>query len=171
MVCDEVRGILVMFGGSSYDSTGYQRDTWSFAPGMRGSYVTYGAGCAGTGGTPTLGAGFGASPVAGQGFSVQVTGLPLLGSAFLFVGASRTQWGLFSLPLDLSPIGMSACTLFASGEFMLPVTNVLGSGLCSFTIPVTLAGQRFFNQAIALDAAANGAGLTTSNGAEAVVGQ
>ncbi|MBI5850033.1 MAG: hypothetical protein HZB39_03185 [Planctomycetes bacterium] len=162
---------MVLFGGNtSYAPQSYLRDTWTFTPGARGTYATYGTGCPGSGGTPSLGSRLGEVPIAGQTFHAQVTGLPLVGPAYLFVGASRTQWGLVSLPFDLSSIGMQGCTLLASGDFLFPVTTVLGSGLCSFDVPLSLAGQSFYNQVIAFDPAANPTGLTVSNGAEAFVG-
>ncbi len=171
MVCDELHGNLVLFGGTNWDQNTYLRDTWTLVPAPLGGYQTYGVGCAGSGGTPSLSAGYGMVPTAGQSFAVQVTGLPLVGSTFLFVGASQTQWGSFALPLNLSVIGMNGCSLLASGDFLLPVTNVLGSGLCSFDLPLSLAGQQFFNQAIALAPGANPAGMIVSNGARATVGQ
>lgn len=180
---DALRGRLVLHGGTgvtreffvqSFSNGGvlalYQRDTWEYTPGTSGSYTAFGSGCAGVQGVPAISARGGEVPTAGATFTVQVNHLPLTGAAWIFLGNSKTQYGALTLPFDLGAIGMQGCALRVSGDFLYPVTNVLGAGLWTIPIPADAAGLRFFNQAIVLDPSANSLGLTVSNGAEAVIG-
>jgi hypothetical protein len=176
---DEKRQRLVAFGGlnvslstyvASYYLTPKLRDTWEYTPGKPGSFVPYGIGCAGSRGTPALSAHFGSLPIAGAPFRVQLNNLPLVGPAWMFVGASKTDYGSLKLPFDLTVAGAPGCWLLASGDLLFPVTNVLGSGLFSVDIPPDLAGATVYLQAIVGDLPANQLGMTTSDGGEAKIG-
>lgn len=178
---DAQRGRLILHGGTGVTRESlypipspavatYQRDLWEYTPGTSGSYTPFGSGCAGVQGVPAISARGGEVPTAGATFTVQVNHLPLTGAAWIFLGNSKTQYGALTLPFDLGAIGMQGCALRVSGDFLYPVTNVLGAGLWTIPIPADAAGLRFFNQAIVLDPSANSLGLTVSNGAEAVIG-
>lgn len=175
---DVARGRLVLFGGlnanwASYlNSSGppFLRDTWEYTPGIVGSFTSFGAGCAGSRGTPTLRAHLGSVPAAGQTFRTQIDNLPLTGPVFVFLGASNSSYGGLPLPFPLGAIGMLGCTLLASGDALLPVQNVLGVGLLSIDIPANAAGATLFEQAFVVDPGVNALGLTASQGAQLVVG-
>lgn len=174
---DAARNRAVLWGGYNVPFTIFLgggasalRDTWEYTPGKPGSFLPYGIGCAGSRGTPALSAHFGSLPIAGAPFRVQLNNLPLVGPAWMFVGASKTDYGSLKLPFDLTVAGAPGCWLLASGDLLFPVTNVLGSGLFSVDIPPDLAGATVYLQAIVGDLPANQLGMTTSHGGEAKIG-
>jgi hypothetical protein len=67
---------------------------------------------------------------------------------------------------------MPGCTLFASGEFLLPIATPGGRGTTTLLLPpaAELLGARFFNQGFAQDPGANAAGIVVSNPREASIG-
>ncbi|MBK8979167.1 MAG: hypothetical protein IPM29_25000 [Planctomycetes bacterium] len=136
-------------------------------------YAPFGRGCAGSNGTPTLASMGGGAPTLGQQFVVQVSNLPLNGSAFfLGFGSSSSQWpGLGRLPFDLGVIGAPGCLVLCTAEVMGVGGVTGGMGSFSFTIPndPRLSGLAFYNQAYVPDMAANQLGLTLSNGAVGVI--
>ncbi len=162
---DPVRDVMVMFGGSN---GAFLRDTWEYTAGAAASYATFGMGCPGPQGIPTLSEPFGGSvPIAGQSFSVQVNNLPLDAMTWMLLGESKTEYGLLTLPYDLAEIGLFGCTLFVSGDFLLPVTSVLGVGLWTVEIPESAAGWTVYNQAVIFDTAGN---TFLSDAGEIVIG-
>jgi hypothetical protein len=174
MAYDPVRQRFLLFGGSNAWTYPYNLfltlgDTWEFELGAGPSYATYGAGCAGSRGVPTLTAAPGSLPGVGQPFQVNVTNLPFTGPVFLFVGISNTTYGPTPLPFDLAGLGAPGCSVLASGEDLRLLTNVLGSALWQWTIP-NAPGVSFYNQAFAFDPAANPLGITVSNGGHGTIG-
>lgn len=176
---DTARGKLVLYGGLNADwatyvqnhsGTAFLRDTWEYTPGTVGSFTSFGAGCAGSRGTPAVRAHLGARPTAGQTFRTQIDNLPLTGPAFVFLGASSTTYGGLPLPFPLAAIGMPGCTLLVSGDVLLPVQNVLGVGLLSVDVPSSAAGATLYQQALVFDPGVNALGLTASDGARLVIG-
>jgi hypothetical protein len=130
------------------------------------TYTTYGSGCAGSSGTPTMT--MTSLPRLGTAPTVRVDGVPLV--AALVTGFSDSIAGPFTLPLSLAQFGMPGCSLLTD-----VVDTKLGFGPTAkwnFILPGSplLLGTVFFNQAIVFDAAANAAGFTTSNGGRGVVG-
>jgi hypothetical protein len=175
MAYDPVRQRVVLFGGSTlwtpglaYQST-FLGDTWEFALPAGASFSPYGAGCLGSHGVPTIAASLGSLPRVGQNFATVVTGLPLAGPAFVFLGLSNTNYGPTPLPLSLGFLGAPGCSLLASGDDLGLVTNVLGTGLWQWNVP-NAPGASFYVQAFAFDAAANALGITSSNGGHGVIG-
>jgi hypothetical protein len=173
---DPVRQRHVAFGGAvvwTITTTSSQLlpigDTWELQLGAGASYTAYGAGCAGSRGTPVLAASGTSLPRVGQPFAATVTNLPLTAPTFMFLGLSDTQYGPTPLPLSLGFLGAPGCSVLASGDDLSLVTNVLGTGLWQWTIP-NVPGASFYNQAIVFDAAANTLGITVSNGAHGVIG-
>lgn len=164
MTFDSNRGVIVLFGGTN----GYG-DTWEFDLGPLASYTSYGSGCTGTFGIPTIAPASGSLPRIGTTFTLQASNLPLSGPAFLAIGFSDTNYSGAPLPLDLGVIGAPGCNLLCAIDGLYPLTNVLGTATWSIGIPV-IPGGRFFNQVIPFDPTANPLGLTTSNGGHAVLG-
>ncbi|MBL8756137.1 MAG: hypothetical protein JNK15_22780 [Planctomycetes bacterium] len=175
MAYDPVRQRTVLFGGStnwvqgqSY-SNSYLGDTWEFALPAGASFTPYGTGCLGSHGVPAVAASLGSLPRVGQPFSTVVTGLPLQGLSFMFLGLSNTAYGPTPLPLSLGFLGAPGCSVLASGDDLGLVTNVLGTGVWQWNVP-NAPGASFYVQAFAFDAAANPLGITTSNGGHGVIG-
>ena len=144
-------------------------DTWELQLPAPASYTQFGIGCAGSHGTPTLTASLGQTPRVGMPFQAVVTGLPLTGPAFVFLGLSNTSYGPTPLPLSLGFLGAPGCTLYCSGDDLNMIPNVLGTGLWQWNVP-NVPGASFYTQAFAFDAAANPLGITSSNGATGVIG-
>jgi hypothetical protein len=113
-------------------------------------------------------------PRIGQPFSVTLSNLPLHQPGTVYIGFSRTSWGVILLPLDLNPLGLQGCRLFLSLElgFGIASTGPFGVLPFGFTLPndPNLVGVEFFNQAFLLDLGANPGGLVTTNAGHGVVG-
>lgn len=178
MAFDATRGKLVVFGGQNALWSQYRqnwsswpclRDTWEYTPGVAGSFDTFGTGCSGIRGTPALRL-QGTLPTAGQTLRVQLDNLPLVGPAFVFLGASNTTYGALPLPFPLASIGMTGCTLYVSGDALLQVQNVLGTALFTADLPFSTVGGTLYMQALPFDLSANTLGLTASHGAQIRVG-
>lgn len=136
-----------------------------------GSYLPYGAGCAGSAGTPTLAATGGSRPVLGATLSVTLGNLPQ-GVAVMAMGFSDTSYPPFSLPLSLATFGMPNCDLLAAPFATQLVLGAGNSAVWTLGIPnnAALAGILFFNQGFSLDPGFNPTGLTVSNGGKGRIG-
>ncbi|MBI5851420.1 MAG: hypothetical protein HZB39_10420 [Planctomycetes bacterium] len=163
LVFDSGRNRFVLHGGSGF------ADTWELELGPSASYSTFGQGCIGSRGIPTLVPQGSPTPRVGGAFTLQVNNLPWTGPAFLFFGFSDTSYGGTPLPFNLGVLGAPLCSLLVSGDILYPVPNVLGVGTWSFPVP-NYPGYAFFNQAFAFDPVANALGLTVSNAGRGVIG-
>jgi len=135
------------------------------------SYRSYGSGCSGTLGVPTLAAATGSRPALGSTFTAVLGGLPL-GAGIMVMGFSDTAQPPFTLPLELTPFGMPGCRLLAeavASQFVLGAGNTASWAI---TLPTSTAymGAVFFNQGFVLDPPANATGLTVTNGGKARLG-
>lgn len=134
---------------------------------------TFGSGCTGTNGAPTLDQATGSWPKLNTTLTLALTNLPTTpGGIFLGIGASNTVFGSLNLPFDLSIIGMTGCSLLASQEFVAGGVNTGGTGSSVIPIPndAGLLGAFVYFQALVPDAGANGLGLTASNAIEITIG-
>lgn len=171
MVYDRTGRRTVLFGGRTVVGAGSViGETWSYSPLNPADFETFGAGCAGSAGVPELSSD--ELPWTGGAFSGQVANLPANAPAVLYLGVSRTDYAGIALPLDLTFIGASGCTLFASLDLGLGLAAANGAAPWTLAIPgdAALHGQTFFVQGIVLDPAANPFGVTFSNSAAATVG-
>ncbi|MCB9884787.1 MAG: hypothetical protein H6838_04805 [Planctomycetes bacterium] len=169
---DPTRHRTVLFGGTNYMTTSSflpLGDTWEFELGAGPSYATYGAGCPGSRGVPTLAARSGSSPQIGHSFELALGNLPFTGPVFLFLGLSDTSYGPTPLPYSLGGLGAPGCSILCSGEAPYLLTNVLGSALWSWNVP-NVPGVSFYNQAFGFDPAANALGLSASNAGRGTIG-
>ena len=142
-----------------------------------GSFVRYGHGCLTSAGyVPNhFGAALNASvePLVGEWM---YWGLELARAnriCALYMGASRTRFGAYSLPLALDFLGMPGCTLDTSVDASFGGWTT-ASGQCSiqFTIPLnaSLIGQHTYTQWAITDPAANNLGVVHSNALDTVPG-
>src|SRR5262249_12479834 len=133
------------------------------------SYVTFGAGCPGSLGVPTLTPT--ALPRIGNTMTVNIDRLPLQ-VALMMVGLSNTNSGFGPLPMNLANFGMPGC----SGRVSPDVTVIVAGGnpaTFSLALPgnTQLLGMRFYQQALAFDPlAGNPAGAVVSDAAAARIG-
>jgi len=171
MAYDWLRGEVVAFGGND-PRAAQTAETWAYSTPSPATYSPFGTGCAGSAGTPSLGAESLERPWTGSVFSVGIGSLPPGSATAVSLGASNTRWGAASLPFDLTGLGAPGCALYASAEAVMPVTNVAGTATLTLAIPNVpgLAGLTFYNQAFVADPAANPLGVTVSNGGAAMVG-
>jgi FG-GAP repeat protein/VCBS repeat protein len=110
--------------------------------GMPPGSAQFGAGCPGSGNVVPELLLFGGYPASGPGnpgFGAAV--IRALGGtvAVLILGSSFQDWNGLPLPLDLTPFGLSGCSLFVSADVLLPaVTNGSGpgGGVALFPLPV-----------------------------------
>ena len=170
---DPLRHRTVVFGGINGPVNGTQlyalADTWEFELGAGAAFTTFGSGCAGSRGVVALDAQNNSLPRVGRTFELHVGNLPFTGPAFLFLGFSDQSYGPTPLPFVLDGLGAPGCSILASGDALMLLSNVLGNAAWTLPIP-NVGGTVFFTQAFALDPAANALGLTSSNGGQATVG-
>ncbi|MCR9245587.1 MAG: hypothetical protein NXI31_11185 [bacterium] len=166
MVYDSVRSRVVVVGGR-LPTGGDVGDTWSFEVVTPATATAYQSGCAGAAGVPELGPAQFRRPWLGDLHTNEVRNLaPTSGGVFFVTGFDPTA------PISLAKAGMPGCEQHVNPlvtEFV-PATNGMASW--SLTIPnaPALANVRLVQQVVALDAGANAAGLTVSNGLEMTVG-
>ena len=137
-----------------------------------GTYTTFGTGCKGSNGTPALAPSTGQLPHIGQTFEVAMTNLPTNGTAMGVIGFSKSAWGSFQLPLNLSYIGMTSCVLHVEAFVMVPVAYTGSTAKWTVSIPdwPILLGRKFYQQGFVPDAGANPFRATLTNAGEGVVG-
>jgi hypothetical protein len=136
-----------------------------------GLHGSFGAGCAGSLGVPTLGAAPAVRPSFGSVFGQTLAGLPL-GVGFVTLGLSNATSGGLPLPLDLSPFGLGGCSLWAEALSTHLVVGAGNAAVWSFVVPNDLGylGLTFYNQGLVLDPAANAVGLVVSNATVSQIG-
>ena len=127
------------------------------------TYVGFARGCAGT--LPPARLVPRDTPFLGERQIVNVFDLPQ-NAAFMVFGWNRQA------PASLASLGMPGCFQHITAD---AAVLLLGQhGFARFELPIpqatALLGQRFHNQAIVLDSAANGLGAVVSDAAEAVIG-
>ncbi|MEZ5988004.1 MAG: hypothetical protein R3F30_02530 [Planctomycetota bacterium] len=101
-------------------------------------------------------------PQLGEPFTTTVTGVPQV--AVFFIGAQATS-------VDMSPAGMTGCTLYTLPMALFPATAA--ANVAALTIPVpndtTLLGAAWYQQAFVLDAQANNFGGALSTVGKALI--
>ncbi len=159
MTFDADRERIVFFGNH----------TWEYATTSPARAELFGSGCMGSVGTPRLQPVEASRPWLGDVFEMDVTSAPSPLLAVVWLGASRTNWGVLPLPLDLTGAGMSGCSLLASPDILLPVA---GKGRVALAIPAqtSLIGAMIHHQAFVADPPVNALGLVTSNGVSGRIG-
>ncbi|MBM3961707.1 MAG: hypothetical protein FJ306_07390, partial [Planctomycetes bacterium] len=92
-----------------------------------GTFGLYGSACPGTLGAPTVAAAPGQRPRLGTNFAIEVGSLPY-GIALLAFGMSNTASNGLSLPIPLTGIGMTGCSLLLDPQFSTAVAGVGNQG-------------------------------------------
>lgn len=144
------------------------RGLWTIA--IREPAVTQiGPGCAGSFGTPTLTA---TPPELGKPVGLRCANLRPGQQGFIALGVSATTYQGFSLPIDLTWLGMPGCFARCSAELLTLGVNTNGELVVTFSIPATAAtlGFQFFAQAFSQDPAINALGAAASNALALTVG-
>lgn len=159
---------VLQFGGYNPLNFSDLGDTWLYGAMSR----TFGSGCAGSNGVPSLSATD--APRLGAAYALTVNNLvPASAFAFMAIGLSDQTGPFGALPFSLAGFGMPGCSALVSGESLLLIPASAGSATLSTTLPnnVAFMGLSLFHQALSIDAAANAAGFTVSNAHAGVVGR
>jgi hypothetical protein len=162
--------VICLFGG--FGDAGEDTRTWVYGPTHRATSLEFGAGCSGPGGVPRLGSVAGERPWLGSDYELEISNLPPSSLGFLFLGFSNTRWGSVPLPFDLTPLGMTGCSLLVEVPILFPFASRGGRTTLSLAISdrPDLLGFQFFDQALVIDPAANPFGATVSNGLASTLG-
>lgn len=165
MAHDPVRRRVVLYG-SQWQPYANHGDTWTYATPAPGLCTSYGSGCPGSAGVPVLANAPDVWPWLGDTFRTRVA--PLSASTSLAVFATGLA---ATAPIDLTGYGMPGCL----GLVAVAAVDFAPAALqaeWSTAIPNTpaLQGVRLYQQAFALEAGANPAGIVGSNGLEVVIG-
>src|SRR5262249_31747355 len=151
---------LLLFGGvmSGVPYGSNSNDTWTLA--VAGAEDTFGAGCPGSLGGPSLQPSTGATPEPGGVASPEV-GTPPKSVAMMAAGFSRTVAGSQPLPMALSSFGMPGCSLLVSPDATVLLVGSGSAARWTLSLPSTpgLLGTELYLQAFAWDPAANAAGV------------
>jgi len=134
------------------------------------SYTTFGTGCPGALGVPTLAAAPGSKPKLGTTLSVSVGGLPF-GVGLMITGLSDTLFsGAIPLPMSLAGLGYPGCNLLVDALLIDTIVGPPTSATWNFPIPnnMAFAGFTFYNQGASLEAGTPM--LAFSNAGTAVLG-
>lgn len=162
---DSDRRQVVMFGGSNNFLLG---DTNEYAPMNPATFANFGAGCAGSAGTPAISSTAGL-PWRGDQITVSLENLPPGNVTALALGVSSSQWGPVPLPLSLGSLA-PGCTVLASQELVVPLANPTGTASLSMTVPSAAGpGSSFYLQGIVIDPV-NLINVTLSDAAHATIG-
>ncbi len=132
------------------------------------NYTTFGAGCPGALGVPTLTGG--SLPVLGTTLAVNLGNLPV-SVGLMITGLSNTLYlGVIPLPLPLAGFGFPGCDLLVDPIVTDLVAGAGNTATWLFAVPwvPALAGIELFNQGASLDPGP--AFLAFSNGGRAVLG-
>ncbi|MEZ6037026.1 MAG: hypothetical protein R3F29_06065 [Planctomycetota bacterium] len=131
----------------------------------------FGAGCAGTAGTPDLTANN--SPSLGTTFQMAAANLDASTPIEIMIaGFSDTNGPLGPLPIDLSAIGFGAgCSLLVGNDVLFPFFGTGGSGTFDLPLPqnALFLGYQLYFQVSSFDSTAAGS-LVFSNGLATVLG-
>jgi hypothetical protein len=134
------------------------------------NYSTFGTGCPGALGIPTLAAATGSKPTLGTTLSVNLGNLPF-GIGLMITGLSNTLFGgAIPLPFPLGGLGYPGCDLLVDPLLIDTVVGPGSSATWNFPVPYNpaFAGFTFYNQGASLEVGTPL--LAFSNGGTAVLG-
>ena len=138
-----------------------------------GSVTTGGVGCRDSGGTPNT-LGHSGCPDRGNTLTLNMSVSPTATSPILLVaGLSDKSWVGIPLPFDLTPLGMSGCSIYTSQSLVFG-PFVPAGGLAAHPLPIPasnpLLGARIFFQFLQVEFTLNPPRLATSDYLTVVIG-
>ena len=127
LVAQGPSGELILLGGVC--GTTYTSAAWAFELPVFARFASYGTGCAGTLGVPTLSVASGSKPLIGQTFSLEIGNIP--GSPFnLPFGVfdlQRTTFAGLPIPADLGFVGLPGCSALTGSFWSMTSRTSLSS--------------------------------------------
>ena len=134
-------------------------------PGSAVSFAGSGWACPYGSGCPVaqpLGLAFTGLPNLGVTLHIDLSNGPATAPGFVILGLQNTA----PYPIDLTGIGMPSCRLYQSPDLLLRISFSGGNARLSLAIPndQALWGSTLDAQGVAMDASANEAGISSSNG-------
>jgi hypothetical protein len=167
MAYDAPRRRVVLWGGDQVGVSAALDDTWAYKTPLPADAVPFGAGCAGSNGTPTLAPAPYRLPWLGDTFTTRVDALPVGGIGAVIVSSVGT-----TPPIDLTPVGMPGCDLLVPLDILewAPAVGSVAEWSYSAPLSMSLAGVVWRQQGFPLDPAASAFGLSASNAIVATFG-
>jgi CubicO group peptidase (beta-lactamase class C family) len=136
-----------------------------------GTYTAFGAGCAGTAGTP-LHTGR-PTPEVGQAMTLVVGSARASTPLMWMLGFSRTLWNGIPLPLPLNLLGAPGCNLLVAPDITFSsVSSSAGIGSLDLALPASpaLIDAHLYSQVAPFDLGANALGFAFSGGLDTRIG-
>ena len=167
MAYDPVADETIWFGGYAGRPSA---DTWIYRTVDPARFTTHYRSCPSSVGLPQLA---GERPWLGERLTITITDLPQTAPAVLLLGFSATTlFGSIPLPLDVTPLGLTGCTLYTDIAATLPMVTATGVATWSTTLCAcpNLVGMAFYCQALIVDPPANPAGLILTNAGAGTIG-
>lgn len=171
MEFDRARAQTVVYGGDL--GGGPVSGTHLYAPITPAQALPFGVACPPRANPPALQPSGATLPWLGQTFTLEARHLSTASpGAVLALGASATAWAGFALPLDLTALGMTSCSVQASPDLTLaaPVQSGVAAWALPVPIDVGLLGGSAFAQAFAIEVGANPFGMVATHGLRIVFG-
>jgi len=134
-------------------------------------HTRFGSGCSGGGISPTLNSMM--SPALGANMTLRAGGLsPAVIATVGAVGFTDQIWNGVPLPVDLTPAGLTGCTLLIDPALTTVAAQNATNAFWTISIPnsPTIVGQPLFAQAFPLVIGANPANVLATNAIEGIVG-
>ncbi|MBK8096130.1 MAG: sulfatase-like hydrolase/transferase [Planctomycetes bacterium] len=132
---------------------------------------SFGSGCAGSAGVPAISS-VGGPPRLAQNHLVRVTPIGGASSSVGLLGFSMDHSAAGPLPLDLTALGLTGCSLLVSADGNFPA--VLSATAATWPMPIpnnaALLGLPFYQQVALVEAGANPANIILSNALASVIG-
>jgi subtilisin family serine protease len=116
---------------------------------------------------------FSGIPEVGKPYDLWLVSADKNKTAGFSLGVSKTRFGAWALPLDLTLFGAPGCSLYSSIELMTPShTGSSGFVRQRYNVPLSksLIGVKYFHQAFILSPKANRLGLVFSHGLAIKIG-
>jgi hypothetical protein len=156
---DSARRTTVLFGGSTLGPN--LADAWDHGPTVPARVIAFGAGCAGTAGTPALASGL---PWLGDRVTLTVAPIPSGAPTAVWFGSSNVHWQGIALPLDLTFFGLTGCRIHASIDLFFAAQSSGQVATVAVLLPTSasLLGAEVHDQAIVIDRNANPFGAVLS---------
>lgn len=131
-------------------------------------------GCAGPGGVPTVVGSGGSRPVLGETWTLQASGMPFQPPypIFMMLGHQDQTWNGAPLPVDLTVLGFTGCSLNLDPTGVEGVINIVGNAWWEIDLPYepALDGVEVFVQAAGLAPGWNPAGVVFSDSLSGTLG-